>query len=233
MERSDLEALLAEGCSLEEIGRRVGRHPSTVSYWLDHHGLRAVGSERHSSRGGLTRGQLEPLVASGATIAEIARRVDRSPATVRHWLRYHGLETLRSARLRAGGRQSGDPPRVVHRECRVHGISPHVHRGGRYRCRRCASDSVTRYRQNVKQTLVREAGGRCVICGYSRCVAALQFHHVDPATKRFSLSLKGVARALEVVRAEAAKCVLLCANCHAEVESGVSILPQGSSRDRG
>lgn len=92
---------------------------------------------------------------------------------------------------------------------------------------------MTRYRQNVKQTLVREAGGRCVICGYSRCVAALQFHHVDPATKRFSLSLKGVARALEVVRAEAAKCVLLCANCHAEVESGVSILPQGSSRDRG
>jgi IS30 family transposase len=26
-----LEAMLAEGCSLEEIGRRVGRHPSTVS----------------------------------------------------------------------------------------------------------------------------------------------------------------------------------------------------------
>lgn len=225
--------MLAEGCSLEEIGRRVGRHPSTVSYWLNHHGLRAVGSDRHSGRGGLTLDQLEPLVESGATIAEIARRVDRSPATVRHWLKYHGLATLRGARLRAGGRRTNNPPKVIHRTCRIHGITPHVHRGDRYRCRRCASEHVTRYRQNVKLTLVREAGGCCVICGYSRCVAALQFHHVDPATKRFALSLKGVARSIDVVRAEAAKCVLLCANCHAEVEAGVSILPESSSLDRG
>jgi hypothetical protein len=28
--------------------------------------------------------------------------------------------------------------------------------------------------------------------------------------------------ALEAARAEAAKCVLLCANCHAEVEAGVA-----------
>lgn len=225
--------MLAEGCSLEEIGRRVRRHPSTVSYWLNHHGLRAVGSDRHSGRGGLTLDQLEPLVAGGATIAEIARRVDRSPATVRHWLKYHGLATRRGARLRAGGRRTDDPPKVIHRACRIHGTTPHVRRGDRYRCRRCSSEHVTRYRQNVKLTLVREAGGCCVICGYSRCVAALQFHHLDPSTKRFALSLKGVARSIDVVRAEAAKCVLLCANCHAEVEAGVSILPQSFSSDRG
>ena len=64
-----------------------------------------------------------------------------------------------------------------------------------------------------------------MICGYARCIAALEFHHVDPSTKRFPISLKGVARAFDTVRAEAAKCVLLCANCHAEVEAGISILP--------
>lgn len=215
------------------MGRRLDRHPSTVSYWLTHHGLRAAGSEQHSARGGLSRAQLEPLVDQGATVAEIARLVDRSPTTVRHWLRFHGLETQRSARLRAGGRKTGAPPKVVHRTCRVHGSGAHVHRGDRYRCRRCASESVTRHRQNVKLMLVREAGGGCAMCGYSRCVAALQFHHVDPATKRFALSLKGVSRAIEVVRAEASKCVLLCANCHAEVEAGVSILPRDASVDRG
>jgi hypothetical protein len=85
----------------------------------------------------------------------------------------------------------------------------------------------------VKRRLVQEAGGSCRLCGYDRCVAALEFHHIDPTTKRFSLSQKGMSRALDTVRAEAAKCVLLCANCHAEVEAGMSILPRAARLDRG
>ena len=70
--------------------------------------------------------------------------------------------------------------------------------------------------------LVEEAGGRCALCGYARCIGALHFHHVDPQTKSFGLSSRGFARSLAAARREAAKCVLLCANCHAEVESGVA-----------
>jgi hypothetical protein len=72
-----------------------------------------------------------------------------------------------------------------------------------------------------------------VICGYSRCQQALQFHHLDPATKRFHLGHNGVCRSLTKSRAEAKKCVLLCANCHAEVEAGLAGLPihcSGGSR---
>jgi hypothetical protein len=72
----------------------------------------------------------------------------------------------------------------------------------------------------VKALLVEEAGGKCTLCGYDRCVAALQFHHLDPSTKAFGLSRKGVTKGIDSLRAEAAKCVLLCANCHAEVEGG-------------
>lgn len=233
MERSTLERLLAEGCSLEEIGRRVARHPSTISYWLDHHGLRAVGSERHAPRGGLDRERLEPLVAKGLTVAEMAKVVDRGPTTVRYWLRFHGLETQRTARRRAAGRAGSVPPRDVELTCRVHGRTAHVRRGGRYRCRRCASRQVTKFRQSVKARLVAEAGGKCEICGYDACMAALHFHHIDPSTKRFNLGMKGLARSLDTVRAEAAKCALLCANCHAEVEAGASILPVASRLDRG
>ena len=70
-----------------------------------------------------------------------------------------------------------------------------------------------------------EAGGCCVLCGYSESPGALQFHHVDPATKSFSLGAAGLTRSLAKARAEAAKCVLLCARCHAEVELGVKRLP--------
>ena len=51
LEREALEAMLAEGCSLEEIGRRVERHPSTVSYWLSKYGLCAGLREKHAPEG--------------------------------------------------------------------------------------------------------------------------------------------------------------------------------------
>jgi hypothetical protein len=77
----------------------------------------------------------------------------------------------------------------------------------------------------VKAQLVVEAGGRCAVCGYDRHVGALQFHHLEPSEKSFTISHGGIARALEKARVEASKCILLCANCHAEVESGtVSLL---------
>jgi hypothetical protein len=68
---------------------------------------------------------------------------------------------------------------------------------------------------------VREAGGCCRVCGFAKYIGALQFHHVDPTCKDFSVSREGVTRSLERARQEARKCVLLCANCHAMVEGGL------------
>jgi hypothetical protein len=85
-------------------------------------------------------------------------------------------------------------------------------------------DAASDWRRRRKAILVAEAGGRCVSCGYDRCAAALQFHHLDPKTKSFTLSMRGLTGSMDRCRAEAAKCVLLCANCHAEVEVGFSTL---------
>ena len=72
--------------------------------------------------------------------------------------------------------------------------------------------------------LVDEAGGRCQVCGYQRYIGNLQFHHVDRSTKSFSLG-SGQGKSLGAFREEAKKCVLLCANCHGEVESGLIPCP--------
>jgi hypothetical protein len=104
--------------------------------------------------------------------------------------------------------------------CARHGETEFVLDGrGYYRCRRCRAEAVSRRRRKVKRILVEEAGGRCFRCGYCRTMRALHFHHLDPASKRFELNARGVALSLESLRAEARKCVLLCSNCHAEVES--------------
>lgn len=63
------------------------------------------------------------------------------------------------------------------------------------------------------------------MCGYDTTPAALHFHHLDPAQKSFGLAMAGNTRSLERMREEAKKCVLLCANCHVEVELGLADLP--------
>jgi 5-methylcytosine-specific restriction endonuclease McrA len=96
---------------------------------------------------------------------------------------------------------------------------------GYYRCAKCRRERVARWRRNAKETLVAELGGRCAICGYDRYVGALEFHHRDPSEKRFGLSVRGITRSIATLREEASKCVLLCSNCHAEVEAGLTRYP--------
>jgi transposase len=224
MDRDSLELLLNQGLSLDEIGRRFGREPGTVGYWVRKHGLRAVHAERFAPRGGLTRQQLEPLAEAGLSLQAMATALDRSIATVRYWLRRHDLESVRKA-----PRAPAPPLRpgaVVMRECRRHGTVPHRYESrGYYRCRKCAQQYVADRRRRVKAILVAEAGGSCAICGYDRCVRALEFHHLEPETKQFAVSRQGVTRAISEARLEAGKCILLCSNCHAEVEAGVMAPP--------
>jgi transposase len=233
IDRASLEEFLARGLSLAEIGRRLGRHEATVAYWVQKHGLRAVNRHKHAARGGLDRAELETLVEQGASIAQIADDVGRSKPTVRHWLIRYGLKThgARGRRIPEATRTAKQTAKraglaTVTTHCPHHGESEFWLTGqGNYRCKRCRSDAVSRRRRRVKETLVREAGGRCRICGYDRNMRALHFHHVDPSSKRHEINAKGVAIALDKLRVEARKCVLLCSNCHAEVEDGTVVLP--------
>jgi hypothetical protein len=95
---------------------------------------------------------------------------------------------------------------------------------GYYRCRRCRAERVAQRRRDVKASLVAEAGGRCIVCGYDRYLGALEFHHLDPGEKRLEVNAAGAGISLARLRAEARKCVLLCSNCLAEVENGVTRL---------
>lgn len=68
-----------------------------------------------------------------------------------------------------------------------------------------------------KQVLLARFGNRCCRCGYDRNSAALTWHHVDPRLKCFDLDLRSLSnRSNAAIEHEIAKCVLLCANCHAE-----------------
>jgi transposase len=229
MDKESLQLLLTQGLSVERIAKRFDKDPSTISYWLKKHGLESPYADKHSAKGGIERERLEELVGEGMTIAEIADAVGLSKGTVRHWLRRHGLQTTHRQ-----GRRSSEPARAakaaglltVTMNCRHHGETEFYLEGrGYYRCKRCRSEAVSRRRRKVKQILAGEAGGRCSICGYNRCIGALEFHHVDPRDKQLALGYGGYAHSLAAAREEAQKCVLLCSNCHVEIENGVAVLP--------
>lgn len=228
MDKQSLELLLNQGESIERIAKRFRKDPSTVSYWMKKYGLASPYAAKHAARGAIEKERLEELVARGMTLAEIAHEVGRSKGTVRHWMREYGLKTLNSRGSRRGAavaaaREVG--ALVATMTCAHHGRTEFVLEArGYYRCKRCRAERVARRRRHVKAIVVREAGGKCSLCGYDRCVAALHFHHVDPEDKQFHIALRGAARSLERVRREVKKCVLLCANCHAEVEAGVTAL---------
>ncbi len=86
--------------------------------------------------------------------------------------------------------------------------------------------AVAKRRKKVKQLAVDYKGGKCQLCGYSKCVGALELHHINPAEKSFGIGDKGYTRSWDTVRNEIDKCILLCANCHREVESGITQLPR-------
>jgi transposase len=221
MEKEFLERCLGEGMSLEAIGKQVGKHESTVSHWLKKYGLEATRAEKHKAKGALSKNELERLLAAGLSLREIARRTGRSLATIRHWMRRYELKP--NPRRKRG---SEDGSREAVSRCEHHGETRFVREGrGYYRCKRCRAERVSQRRRQIKSKLVEEAGGKCLICGYDRCQQVLQFHHLDPTTKEFHLGQNGVTRSLAKSRAEARKCILLCANCHGEVEAGITSVP--------
>lgn len=75
--------------------------------------------------------------------------------------------------------------------------------------------SVVEWRKRVKIKLVEYKGGECSKCGYKKSLKALEFHHLDPSEKDFTIS--GKSWSFERLKKEVDKCILVCSNCHIEI----------------
>lgn len=87
----------------------------------------------------------------------------------------------------------------------------------------------------LKTKYIEDFGGKCLMCGYEKNVAALDFHHLDATTKKFGIGEyirkmticeKEPQQMQELmdkeIRDELKKCVLLCKNCHMETHHNKS-----------
>jgi len=82
--------------------------------------------------------------------------------------------------------------------------------------------NVISWRQRKKVELVEYKGGKCEHCGYNKSVRALTFHHLDPTKKDFAIS--GKSWSMDKLTKEVDKCIMLCANCHAEEHERLDLI---------
>ena len=87
-------------------------------------------------------------------------------------------------------------------------------------------NAVSKRRKKIREMAIDYKGGKCSICGYSRCKQSLEFHHLDNYGKDFGISEKGYSRAWLKVKQEIDKCIIVCANCHREIHAGITQLPK-------
>lgn len=112
-------------------------------------------------------------------------------------------------------------------------------------CRLCYNKYQSAYCRNNKKHIARvircqkvrikkyqekKCSTGCSICGYNKCARSLQYHHLNREDKEFNISCvvsrHGVSK--EKFKKELEKCILLCANCHGEVEEGMTKIDQSN-----
>lgn len=86
-------------------------------------------------------------------------------------------------------------------------------------CYDCMPDGVQLTRGGFLAKLKEAKGGKCIKCGYNKCLKALEFHHLDPSKKDFTIS-NDHFKLLDAVN-ESKKCILLCSNCHKELHDNM------------
>lgn len=95
-------------------------------------------------------------------------------------------------------------------------------RGEHYECVACNTKRRTNFRLARKQYLVDLFGGACQCCGYNKCIQVFDFHHLYRELKKFGINnaLKNSV-SLDKILEELKNCIMVCANCHREIEAGL------------
>lgn len=117
------------------------------------------------------------------------------------------------------------------RKCKICGETFETKNSTRIYCYQCSvessrSDNKTRkhqktiLRKNMKLQAIKMLGGKCSVCGYDKCVDALEFHHKNPNEKEFKLGSENTI-SWEEYKNELRKCILVCSNCHKEIHSKI------------
>ena len=146
---------------------------------------------------------LKKQIKKGYSSYKISESLNKSQTTIRYWLKKYKLKT----------HQSYDKPHLCV-DCGEDNPKDFYPRQ-KARCKKCHNKITTKDGKNKRIKAIELFGGCCQHCGYDKCYAALEFHHIDPTIKDVNYgTMRGWT--FSRIKKELDKCILLCANCHRE-----------------
>lgn len=167
----------------------------------------------------MERTLIEEMVSTNMSIGGMSNNTGKSKATIRYWLKVYNLKTL-NPNMKAGERYPSSnnkkcPKCKIEKEKDLFYNKRNKSDFSTY-CKECTKQDVFDRQRKLKQQCVDYKGGKCSECGYNKCIGALDFHHLDPNKKDFSIGKKAINSFSDIIKKELDKCILLCANCHRE-----------------
>lgn len=182
---------------------------------------------------------LKDLIDKKLSIRNIATELNTSPSNIRYWLKKHEFKTDPSPRKGVRSPSTDYENLTIHKCIKCNIDKPigqfymvdrkYSNKPCSY-CRSCSREKLQNKQYNdYKRLAVEYKGSKCICCGYSKCLKALEFHHVDPRKKDFNISQsmswrKYTSKSEEELKIELDKCVLVCSNCHREIHAGITII---------
>lgn len=168
---------------------------------------------------------LEKLINEGLSTREIATQIGKGQTCVRYWLKKYGLKTNhKQFTTKEYGEYRYCP--CCKNDCLTKDF--YQRRGKSHSsvyCKKCTNNQTVIRMIAFKKKCLDYKGGKCIECGYDKYYGALEFHHIDPSKKDFTISHLRSYTFDKIVMEELDKCALLCNRCHREVEGGIRIFP--------
>jgi hypothetical protein len=162
---------------------------------------------------------LEKLVNNGLSIRQIGKELNTSFTNVRYWLKKYNLSTI--IKESKNNKEDKFCARCGKTKDRSEFYQRRGKDGDSVYCKPCSNEQTIERMQIFKSKSVEYKGGKCEKCGYEKYNGALEFHHIEPDKKDFTISRIKAYSFDDRVKKELDKCILLCSNCHREIHGGI------------
>jgi len=169
----------------------------------------------------MTKESLTQFIGQNISANKIAKELNVSLSTIRYWLKKHNIKTNY---ISFKDKVKQDITVVKEKYCpncnEIKSTSEFYLRRDKTNfspyCKPCTSEQTLKRQRLFKTQCVEYKGGKCIDCGYNKYIGALEFHHLDPSKKDFTIAKSKLCKFDFVIQQELDKCVLLCSNCHRE-----------------